>query len=515
MGSFAQVVAASARVAQSSARSRKIAELASCLRALDPDEVELAIGYLSGSPRQGRLGVSHATLHAVRAPPSQSATLRLRDVDSALDEIASVAGKGASARRADALQRLLAAATAEEQDFLARLLTGELRQGALHGVMLDAVAAAANVAPDALRRAAMCAGGLPEVAAAALADGEAGLQRYVVRPMQPVLPMLAQSADSPQQALERFGRAAFEWKLDGARVQVHKAEGDVRVFTRNLNDVTERVPELVDSIRPSPQRTMIVDGEVIALRADGTPLPFQQTMRRFGRRLDVAAMREQLALSAFFFDCLYADGEVLVERPARERFEALERCVAPDMIVRRIVTGDAGTASAFAEQAVAAGHEGVVAKSLDARYEAGRRGAGWLKVKRANTLDLVVLAAERGHGRRSRWLSNLHLGARDPVGGGFVMLGKTFKGLTDEMLAWQTARFRELAVRDDGWTVHLRPELVVEIAFNEIQASSQYPGGVALRFARVKGYRPDKRAGEADTIDTVLRLHRAQVQAAG
>jgi DNA ligase-1 len=287
------------------------------------------------------------------------------------------------------------------------------------------------------------------------------------------------------------------------------------VYTRNLNDVTARVPEIVEIVRASPSRNFILDGEAIALRADGSPLSFQLTMRRFGRKLEVEAMRRELPLSVFFFDCLLQDDEPLIERPAAVRFAALESCVPRETVIPRMVTSAQAAAAAFFEDALARGHEGVVAKALTAPYEAGRRGAGWVKIKRANTLDLVVLAAEWGHGRRSGWLSNLHLGARDPSSGGFVMLGKTFKGLTDEMLRWQTETFQQLETSHDGWTVYLRPEIVVEIAFNEIQESSQYPGGLALRFARVKGYRPDKRPDEADTIDEVRRLYSAQVHAGG
>jgi DNA ligase-1 len=340
--------------------------------------------------------------------------------------------------------------------------------------------------------------------------------------MQPVLPMLSQSAESTDAALERLGTAAFEWKLDGARVQIHKRGGEVRIYTRNLNEVTDRVPEIVEVVRGSPRSNLILDGEAIALRPDGSPLSFQLTMRRFGRKLQVDAMRQELPLSVFFFDCLLLEDEALIDRRADARFGALEGAVPAETMIPRIVTGESRIALEFFEDALARGHEGVVAKALDAPYDAGRRGAGWIKVKRANTLDLVVLAAEWGHGRRSRWLSNLHLGARDPKTGGFVMLGKTFKGLTDEMLEWQTAEFQkrrqttgEGAIDNAGWVVPLRPEIVVEIAFNEIQESSQYPAGLTLRFARVKGYRPDKRPGQADTIDTVRRIYSAQIHAGG
>ncbi|HEX6002443.1 MAG TPA: ATP-dependent DNA ligase, partial [Burkholderiales bacterium] len=405
---------------------------------------------------------------------------------------------------------LFSRATAEERDFLVRLIVGELRQGALKGVMAEALASAADVPAAALRRAATFAGNLSEVAQIALAEGAAGLTRFSIRLMQPVLPMLSQPAQDTDEALERLGTAAFEWKLDGARVQVHKDGDAVRVYTRNLNEVTPRVPEIVAAARSTLSASLILDGEAIALRPDGSPQPFQTTMRRFGRQLEVDALRSTLPLSVFFFDCLFRDGEVLADHPARERFEALEDALPASLVIPRGVTGNHAEAAAFFEDALAHRHEGLMAKSLDAPYEAGRRGASWLKIKRANTLDLIVLAAEWGHGRRSGRLSNLHLGARDPQSGGFVMLGKTFKGLTDEMLEWQTQEFLKREVRRDHWTVYVRPEIVVEIAFNEVQESSQYPGGLALRFARVKAYRPDKRPDEADTIDAVRAIHARQ-----
>jgi DNA ligase-1 len=338
------------------------------------------------------------------------------------------------------------------------------------------------------------------------------LERFGLRVLQPVQPMLAATADDVASALSQLGGAALEWKIDGARVQVHKAGDEVRVFTRNLNDVTEAMPEVVEAVRGTTAERLILDGEAIALRTDGTPHPFQVTMRRFGRRLDVAAMRETLPLSVFFFDCLLRDEEVLVDRPARERFAALSHTLPQALAVPRLVTDQPAAARAFYEDALHRGHEGVMAKAIDAPYEAGNRGASWLKIKRVHTLDLIVLAAEWGSGRRRGWLSNLHLGARDPSSGAFVMLGKTFKGMTDEMLEWQT---RELLAREigrDAYTVHVRPELVVEIAFNDLQASPHYRGGLALRFARVRGYRPDKKPEEADTIDTVRAIYQSQVQ---
>lgn len=500
-------------VAATSGRLEKTRTLATCLRGVDPQDIAIAIAYLSGETCQGKLGVSFASLRDAQVAPAATATLSLREVDRAFAEIVEVKGKGANAKRTERLRTLFSRATAHEQDFLVRLVVGELRQGSLKGIMLEAIAAAAQLPAAEVRRAAMSAGGLGEVAHAALTEGAAGLARFTIRLMQPVLPMLSQSAQSTAEALEQLGTAAFEWKLDGARVQVHKANDEVRVYTRNLNDVTARVPEIVEVVRASPRANLILDGEAIALRSDGSPLSFQLTMRRFGRKLEVDATRHELPLSVFFFDCLMLDEATLIDHAARERFVALEDAVPAETIIPRIVTADKEMAARFFEEALARGHEGVMAKSLAAPYEAGRRGAGWIKVKRANTLDLVVLAAEWGHGRRSGWLSNLHLGARDPATGGYVMLGKTFKGLTDETLRWQTEEFQKRETSRDGWTVYLRPEVVVEIAFNEIQQSSQYPGGLALRFARVKGYRPDKRPDEADTIDTVRTLYNAQIHA--
>ena len=372
--------------------------------------------------------------------------------------------------------------------------------------MADAVARAAGVPAQAVRRAHMLSGDLGAVAAAAIADGEPGLARFRLELFRPLQPMLAGSAADLAEALSRIGRAAVEWKLDGARVQAHRLGDDVRVFTRNLADVTGRVPELVEAVRGLPARALVLDGEAIALD-DGRPRPFQETMSRFGSRLDVAESRRATPLTGVFFDCLHRDGDDLLDRPAAERFAALAEVVPEESRVRRLETADADEAERFLAETLEQGHEGLVVKALDAPYEAGRRGASWLKVKRARTLDLVVLAAEWGHGRRQGRLSNLHLGARDPATGGFVMLGKTFKGMTDAMLEWQTERLLELEIRRDGHVVHVRPELVVEIAFDGVQASSRYRGGLALRFARVKGYRPDKRADEADTIDTVRAVH--------
>jgi DNA ligase-1 len=508
---FQVLVETSGAVAATRARREKIERLAALLTRLASEEVPVAVGFLTGAPRQGRLGVGPAAVRdAMPASAADSPSLEILEVDRALTRIAAASGAGSSAERVRVLGEILARATAEEQRFLAGLVLGEVRQGALGGLMAEAVARAAGLAPTSVRRAIMLAGDLGEVAGAALTDGEAGLARYDVRLFRPLQPMLAQTADDVTGAIERLGEAALEVKLDGARVQIHKTGSDVRVYSRRLNDVTAAVPEIVETVAALPVREAILDGEVIALKPDASPHPFQVTMRRFGRRLDVGGMRAALPLTTVLFDALWVDGDSLLARPLAERWEALAELAPTGLLVPRIVTGDAEAAAAFLAEAIGRGHEGVMAKALDAAYEAGSRGFAWLKVKPAHTLDLVVLAAEWGHGRRRGWLSNLHLGARDPEGGGFVMLGKTFKGLTDAVLAWQTEELLKREIGRDEWTVHVRPELVVEIAFNDVQTSPHYPGGLALRFARVKRYRPDKSATQADTIETVRAIHRVR-----
>ena len=506
---LAEVVAASARVAATSSRLAKVREIAGLLRSVSAEEVEIAIAYLSGELPQGRIALGYAGLQAARGPAAAAASLSLSQVDRAFGELKKTTGRGSASARAALLRALFEKATAEEQDFLARLVVGELRQGALEGIMVEALAAAAQTPSAQVRRAAMLAGGLLPVARALFAEGTAGLERFSVRAMQPVQPMLAEPAAGASEAVAAFGRAALEWKLDGARVQAHKRGDQVRVFTRTLKAVTEAVPEVVQAMEAANAESLILDGEVIALRPDGRPHPFPVTMRRFGRKLDIDALKAELPLSVFFFDCLLADEVPLIDRPLSERRQALER--AGVVLTPYKVTADAAEAEAFYQDALAHGHEGIMAKALDSPYEAGRRGATWLKVKRAHTLDLVVLAAEWGHGRRRGWLSNLHLGARDPAGGGYVMLGKTFKGMTDEMLAWQTKEFQSRALSQDEGEVKVRPELVVEVEFNDLQESSQYPGGLALRLARVKRYRPDKRAEDADTIETVRKIYEQSI----
>jgi len=503
---LADLVATSRRVTETRSRLEKISALGDLLRRLEAGEIDIAVAFLSGHLRQGRIGLGGAAVRGAR-PESAAAepALTLGEVDLAFERIGATTGSGSTAERARLLSGLLARATRDEQEFLVRLIHGELRQGALAGLMAEALAAAAEVPADEVRRALMLAGELPEVARAVLTEGRAGLARFHLQLFRPLQPMLAQPAGDVSEALERLGEAALELKLDGARVQVHKAGDEVRVYSRRGNEVTPAVPELVETVQALPARQLLLDGETIALRPDGSPLPFQVTMRRFGRKLDVERMRGELPLTSFFFDILHLDGQDLIDRPAGERFAALSEAM-PGLAVPRIITADAEEADAFFAEALARGHEGIMAKAVDAPYEAGRRGFSWLKVKPAHTLDLVILAAEWGHGRRHGWLSNLHLGARDPENGGFVMLGKTFKGLTDERLAWQTARLQQLALGIDGWTVYVRPELVVEVAFSDVQESPQYPGGMALRFARVKRYREDKTAAESDTIETVRKI---------
>ncbi len=509
---FAELVATSQRVGATRARLAKVRELAAFLAALAPAEIEIAAHYLSGELPQGRIGVGYASLQsAAQAGAAAAQTLSLPEVDRHVAELAATVGAGSAARRSQALRELFTRASPDEQQFLFRLLLGELRQGALAGVMVDAIAAAAQVPVAQVRRAAMYAKSLGELARVALLQGAEGLGRLQLELFSPVAPMLAQTAADVAEALQQLaGEAAFEWKMDGARIQVHKRGDEVRIYTRNLNEVTAAVPEIVELARALPAHALVLDGEAIAIDAGGRPHAFQITMRRFGRRLKVEELRAQLPLQAFFFDCLRQGEQSLADRSTRERFAALAQLVPQAARVPRLVTASAQAAREFYDAALAAGHEGVMAKALDAPYEAGNRGASWLKIKRAHTLDLVVLAAEWGHGRRSGKLSNLHLGALDAATGEYVMLGKTFKGLTDAMLEWQTREFLAREVRRDALTVYVRPELVVEIAFSDLQASRRYPGGLALRLARVKRYRDDKSPAEADTMEAVRRIFLAQ-----
>ena len=505
---LATLVSTSQRVGATSARLAKVRELAEALRTLEPTEIEIAVQYLSGDTPQGKIGISYALLQAARGVPAAAEpSLTILEADRRLGEIATIRGSGSAALRKTALSDLFAQATQDEQQFLVRLLVGELRQGALAGVMVDAIATAAALPVARVRRAAMYAPNLGEVARVGMIEGVDALARFQLALFSPVTPMLAQTAADAAEAFEQLeGEVAFEWKMDGARVQVHKAGDEVRIYTRTLNDVTAAVPEIVEAARAMPARELILDGEAIAFTAAGRPHPFQITMRRFGRRRDVEEMREELPIRGYFFDCLRLESESLIDRPTQERFEALARAVPETLRVPRLVTASVAEADAFYAAALAAGHEGLMAKSLTAPYEAGNRGASWLKIKKAHTLDLVVLAAEWGHGRRTGKLSNLHLGALDPATGEYVMLGKTFKGLTDVMLEWQTKEFLARETHRDNYTVYVRPELVVEIAFSDLQVSPRYPGGLALRLARVKRYREDKRAEEADTMESVRAI---------
>lgn len=504
---LAELVEASRRVGETRSRLEKVAVLSALIQRLPAELVAVGVSYLSGELPQGKIGVGYARLRQLwELPGAEAPSLDLHEVHRTLDDVKAIAGTGSNERRMALLGGLLARATTGERHFLLRLLIGELRQGALADVVLGAVARAYGVEAGALRRAVMLAGALPVVAAAVAASGPGALATFDLELFSPIQPMLADSAPDVDTAIQWLVEPSFEYKLDGARVQVHKDGDRVEVWSRQLNRVTPAVPELVARVAALPARRLVLDGEAIALSPDGRPLPFQTTMRRFGRRLDVEALRGELPLDVYFFDVLKVDAETLIDQPLGERWAALTALTGGQYLVPRTVTADVQVAEAFVSRALADGHEGAMAKSLRSIYSAGRRGQEWLKLKSAHTLDLVVLAAEWGSGRRQGWLSNLHLGARDPDNGGFVMLGKTFKGMTDEVLRWQTEALQQRALGREGHVVFVRPELVVEIAFNDVQTSSQYPGGVALRFARLKRYRPDKRAGDADTIATVRGL---------
>jgi DNA ligase-1 len=558
---LSEVVEVSAAVTATSARNAKIAQIAALLARAEPGQVAVAVAFLSGDLLQGQIGVGYATIgelfRAAEAAGTDAAVaaeaagtddalaadaavaaeagddagragalptaapLTLTEVDAAFAEIGAVTGPGSVSQRRQQLAVLFAWATEPEREFLVRLLAGDLRQGALEGVMTEAVARAADVPAEEVRRAHQLGGSLPEVAEAALGEvprsaerALAALRGFTLRVGRPARPMLAASAPDVAAALVRISPAAAEWKIDGIRIQIHRAGREVAVFTRTLDDITARVPEIVEVALSLPVTAVVLDGEAVALAPDGRPRPFQVTAARTASHADIGRMRGQTPLTPFLFDLLHLNDSDLIDEPASERHRLLSQIAPAALLTPRIVTADLAEAEAFFADAVAHGHEGVVLKSLDAPYRAGRRGGEWIKVKPRHTLDLVILAAEWGHGRRQGLLSNLHLGARDPETGGLVMLGKTFKGLTDEMLAWQTARLLDLAdppVRstagDDRRPAYgvgrVRPELVVEIAFDGVQASRRYPGGLALRFARVLRFRPDKDAAEADTIDAV------------
>ena len=497
---LAAVVEVSHEVAATRSRTAKVRSLAGLLAGLRPEEVRPVTAFLSGELPGGRAGVGWSALSGADVEPAAEPELTATAVAEAVDELRATAGTGSAPRRSELLRHLLGRATGDEQWFLVRLLGGELRQGALEGVLLEAVAAAAEVDSELVRRAFMLSGRLDETTEAALRGGAGALREFRLRVGRPVRPMLASPADTLESALAESGSARVEYKLDGARIQVHRDGGEIHVYTRTLREITGNVPELVELVRGLDCRSVVLDGETLALTDSGRPRPFQETMGRFG-----AQSPRDLVLMPHFFDCLHLDGRDLLDLPLRERVEALQQVAAGHRIPA--VTGaDPEQAAEFADDALARGHEGVVVKALDSTYAAGRRGSAWRKVKPAHTLDLVVLAAEWGHGRRSGFLSNLHLGARDPDGGAPLMVGKTFKGLTDELLAWQTTEFPKWETGRGEGVVHLAPQLVVEIELDGVQVSTRYPGGVALRFARVLRYRPDKEAADADTVEAVRAM---------
>jgi DNA ligase 1 len=502
---LSEVVATAGTVAATSSRLAKVDALADLLRRLPPDEIVPTVGFLVGRARQGRVGVGYRTVWALMGEPAPTPSLTVADLDRLLDQLLATTGAGSAAIRSDWLRALGQRATSDEQSFVTRVLIGEMRTGALEGVLLDAVAQAANVPAPLVRRAAMLSGDLGRTARTALTGGAEALADIGLAVGTPVLPMLASTAADPVAALQITGEASVEYKLDGARIQVHRNGDDVRVFTRSLADITHRVPEVVDVVRTFPAERLILDGETLSLDEDGGPRPFQDTMSRFGAEGQRAAV-----LKPWFFDVLHVDGEDLIDRPLSERQPVLEKVVGAYRIPGE-VTADPSVADRVSRDALAAGHEGIVVKGIDSVYAAGRRGKSWVKVKPVHTYDLVVLGVEWGSGRRTGWLSNLHLGAHDPTGefsepGGFVMVGKTFKGLTDALLRWQTEHFPTIETRSTKHVVYVEPVTVVEIALDGVQRSSRYPGGIALRFARVKRYREDKRPEDADTIQTLRAL---------
>ncbi|MCA1834155.1 MAG: ATP-dependent DNA ligase [Actinobacteria bacterium] len=497
---LADLVAAAQAVSSTASRTAKLDALATVFRTLADDEISPAAGFLSGDVRQGKIGVGWATLAALNVEPATTATLTISDFDSAIDRIRETTGPGSASARGEILRDLLARATHDENDYIRRILTGELRQGALEGIATDAIARASGQPLELVRRALMLSGNLGETARRALRDGKEGLAAVGLQVLRPIKPMLASTADDVAGALAATGLASVEWKLDGIRIQVHRRENEVRIYTRNLNDVTERVPEVVEVARSLDAHSFVLDGEAIAVDPRERPQAFQDILSRFGTR----SGHHELPLVPFFFDALHVDGRDLIDLGLTERLARLDD-IASVWRIPAIITADPVEAKQFLDRAIEAGHEGVMVKGTTSLYQAGRRGKAWRKVKPVTTFDLVILGAEWGHGRRHGWLSNLHLGARDSSGG-FLMVGKTFKGLTDEMLTWQTKRLLEMETSRSGITVFVRPELVVEIALDGVHTSTRYPGGIALRFARVKRYREDKPAGEADTIDSLRNL---------
>jgi DNA ligase 1 len=498
MTQLAEVVAASRRVAATSSRSQKVAILAELLSRLEPGEIAPAVGFLTGVPRQGRVGVGYRTIYAIERPPAPEPSITIQDLDRAIATVQGVTGAGSAAGREEVLGDLLGRATEPEADFVKRLFTGELRQGALAGLMADAVAKAAGVPGPLARRALMLSGDLTKTAELALTRGEEALREVGFEIFRPIFPMLASTATDVAEAVESFERSSVEWKLDGIRIQVHRRDDEVRIYTRNLNDTTATLPGIVDAVRRLDLRQAVFDGEALWMLEHG-PAPFQETVSQ----IDADGAPEGIV--TFLFDLLHIDGEDLLDTPLEERAARLGR-VAPRLRIPSVLTSESEQAQRVLDEALDAGHEGVVVKDAASTYSAGRRGKAWRKVKPVRTYDLVVLGAEWGHGRRQGWLSNLHLGARDGPTGEFLMVGKCFKGLTDELLEWQTKELLSRESRREGIAVFVRPELVVEIALDGVQTSTRYPGGVALRFARVKRYRPDKSPAEADTIEDLRSL---------
>jgi DNA ligase-1 len=495
---LAEVVAASRNVGGTSSRSGKIAILGELLRRLEPSEVAIAVGLLSGVPRQGRVGIGYASVFGIEQQPANEPSLTVVDLDLAIGELEATTGTGSGRRRRRLLEELLGRATGDEADFVKRLFTGELRQGALAGLMADAIAKAAGVPAELVRRALMLSGDLTRTAEIAMTTGEAGLRGVGFEIFRPILPMLASTAETVQEAVSSFERASVEWKLDGIRIQIHRRGDEVRIYTRNLNEITHALPGIVDAVRRLSVAQAVLDGEALWMGDEG-PAAFQDTVSQ----IDADAPPEGIV--TFLFDLLHVDGDDLLDLPLVKRAEGLE-ALAPQLKIPGTLTADPEAAQRVLDDSLRAGHEGVVVKDAASLYAAGRRGKAWRKVKPVRTYDLVVLGAEWGHGRRQGWLSNLHLGARDPRAGEFVMVGKCFKGLTDELLRWQTKELLERETGRRGIAVFVRPELVAEIALDGVQSSTRYPGGVALRFARVKRYRPDKNAAEADTIDDLRAL---------
>ena len=495
---LADLVTASRDLSDTTSRSEKVAILAELLRKLEPSEVAAAVGFLSGVPRQGRVGIGHSTIYGIERSPAREASLTIDDLDRAIAEVQGTTGSGSAAKRGQILGELLRRATDQEADFVQRLFTGELRQGALAGLMVDAVATAAEVSGGLARRVLMLSGDLIRTAEIAVTEGEEGLRAVGFEIFRPILPMLASTAASVPEAVGSFDRSSVEWKLDGIRIQAHRRDEEIRVYTRNLNDITDTLPGIVAAVRRLPVRQAVFDGEALWMGEDG-PAAFQDTVSQ----IDSDAPPEGIV--TFLFDVLHVEGDDLLDTPLEERSARLE-AIAAHLKVPSVITSDPETAQRVLDEALHAGHEGVVVKDAASRYSAGRRGKSWRKVKPVLSYDLVVLGAEWGHGRRQGRLSNLHLGARDPRTGGFVMVGKCFKGLTDELLEWQTNELLARETGRKGIAVLVRPDLVVEIALDGVQSSTRYSGGVALRFARVKRYRPEKSAAEADTIDDLRAL---------